>query len=88
MPYSPSRRVSAMSTVSTAGCVISVGRSSSSARATAAGSAGSAKMMSDSFLPSSSGVMIASASSKRSATTGSLARRSASMLAYWEPCPV
>ena len=37
-----------MSTVSTAGWVISVRRSSSSARATAAGSAGSAKTMSDS----------------------------------------
>ena len=88
IPYSPSRRVSAMSTVSTAGCWISVRRSSSSARAIAAGSAGSAKMMSDSRRPSSSGAMIASASSNSSATTGSRRRSSASMFAYCEPWPV
>ena len=88
IPYSPSRRVSAVSTVITAGCWISVRRSSSSARAIASASSGSANTMSDRRRPSSSGAMIASASSKRSATTGSRRRSSASMFAYWEPWPV
>ena len=61
-----------MSTVSTAGCVISVRRSSLLGLGHRVGVAGSTKMMSDSARPSSSGAMIASASSNVAATTGSV----------------
>ena len=74
-----------MSTVSTAGCVISVRMSCASASATPSGPT---KMMSDSARPPSSGRMIASASSNVAATIGSVRRSSASMFAYCEPWPV
>ena len=63
MPYAASSRVSAMSTVSTAGCVISVGAAPPRRARRPSASAGSTKMMSDSAPPLSSGAMIASASS-------------------------
>ena len=74
-----------MSTVSTAGCVISVRHQ---LRLGLRPSSGATKMMSDSARPSSSGRMIASASSNVAATTGSVRRSSASMFAYCEPWPV
>ena len=86
-PYASSRRVSARSAAMMAGWVISVSRSESSAVSIAVLSPRSTKMYSLSGRPSS-GVMIASASSKVAATIGSISRSVASMFAYWDPWPV
>ena len=74
--------------MSTAGWVISVRRSCSSASAIASESSRSAKTIPLSSLPSSSGRITSSASAKTSATSGSIPRSSASMFAYCEPWPV
>ena len=71
----------------TAGWVISVCRSSSSAAAMAAESDGSAKAMLLSGRPSSR-VVMRSESTMTSFTTGSIPLSVASMLTYWLPCPV
>ena len=86
-PYAASNRVSARSAARTAGWVIAVCRSASSAPATAASSRGSTKMISLSGLPRR-GFITSSASRKVSATIGSTSRSSRSMLTYCEPCPV
>ncbi len=79
--------MSARSVASTAGWVISVWRSRSSASARAVGSSPSMKMYDDSGRPSS-GVITWSASAKVSATIGSWSRSACSMLTYCEPWPV
>ncbi len=86
-PRAASIRVSAMSQMSTAGCVISVCRSCLSSRATVSASSLSLKTYDDNGLPRS-GVMIRSASANVSATIGSDSRNGLSMLTYCEPWPV
>ena len=84
-PKAARRRRIATSTVSVAGCEISVARSASNC--SSSGNAGSRRMSEVSVRPRS-GPITSSASRKVSATTGYTSARSSPMPMYWLPCPV